>query len=169
MERLGRAIPRLRDREVAVREMGIDRIQSLNRSSFVPQSRDLLLHRGFGVTCLRRTTAWQARRRDPPSLIYGAAGKKPRRQRVLKTENGSSFVPQLRDYGATRTLNGANGMSDPPTPTRYGAAGIEGKVTRVGATKRGQQRSFKSETEPTSVVDDDVCSVSLSLIPCVTR
>jgi hypothetical protein len=27
---------------------------------------------------------------------------------------------------------------------------IEGKVTRVGATKRGQRRSFKSETDPTS-------------------
>ncbi len=35
-------------------------------------------------------------------------------------------------------------MSDPPTPTRYDAAGMEGKVTRVGASERGQRTSFKS-------------------------
>jgi hypothetical protein len=35
MERLGRAIRQLPDREAAVRKMGIDRIQSLRRSAFV--------------------------------------------------------------------------------------------------------------------------------------
>src|SRR6202008_1243406 len=36
------------------------------------------------------------------------------------------------------------GLSDPPTPTRYVAAGIEGKTTRVGASKRGSERVSKA-------------------------
>jgi hypothetical protein len=34
-------------------------------------------------------------------------------------------------------------MSNPPTPRRYGAASIEGKVTRVGASERGERMSLK--------------------------
>jgi hypothetical protein len=53
---------------------------------------------------------------------------------------------------------------------------IEGKVTRVGATKRGQRRSFKPEEDDIIAAESServqtcfVSSVSLSLIPCVTR
>jgi hypothetical protein len=57
---------------------------------------------------------------------------------------GNAAQVAVEHRGKRSRYNGANGMSDPPTPTRYGAAGMEGKVTRVGASERGQRTSFKS-------------------------
>ena len=51
-------------------------------------------------------------------------------QEIVEDLPWRAVVPRLRDEGgkplSLNSLNGANGMSDPPTPTRYGVAGIEG-------------------------------------------
>jgi hypothetical protein len=59
---------------------------------------------------------------------------------------GNAAQVAVEHRGKRSRYNGANGMSDPPTPTRYGAAGMEGKATRVGTSERGKRASFKAES-----------------------
>jgi len=59
---------------------------------------------------------------------------------------GKAAREAASECGQRASFNGASGRSDPPTPTRYGAAGIEGKVTRVGASERGVANESQSDS-----------------------
>ena len=65
--------------------------------AFVPQSRDYGASRGSGETCLRETTAWQARRRGRP-------------QRPDALRGGLLLGYKLR--GMSRTASGMPGNSN---------------------------------------------------------